>query len=217
MKNTEAKQFVDKIFQLIKESLSISDLERIPDIMDIPMKNRMDSNTYPQIKFKIEKEEINLLIHNNFINKNTFDFENNISEKINDPLIKLLYSILWKNGDLKKIKHVISGILNIDNENLIKDDGLVFFQFGKHLTKRNGEPIIDQHVIRAFAVHKTDESSEIEKIQLIKTLNKSHKTTISDYINWLKGSEINDSLKSIENYAYHIDKVLFATGKTIKN
>ena len=73
---------------------------------------------------------------------------------------KLLYSIIWKNGDLLKVKHIIQGILeseieNVDNndkEFVEKQDSLVFYQFGKYLTKKNNEPIIDQHVVRAFAV-----------------------------------------------------------------
>jgi hypothetical protein len=216
MNSTDAKKFVEKVFDLITKSSTTQDLENILDEMDIPKKNRMDSNTYPQINFKIDKKDINTLIKKNLINKNTLAFENNISENISDPLSKLLYSTLWKNGDLKKIKHIISGILNIDNEAYSQDDALVFFQFGKHLTKKNGEPIIDQHVIRAFAVKKSNDLMQIEKNQKIELLKKDHKHLIKEYIDWLRGSELNETLKSIPNYSYHIDKVLFATGKTIK-
>jgi hypothetical protein len=52
----------------------------------------------------------------------------------------------WKNNDLKKLKHIIEGI---KDENEYKKTGIVFYQFGKHL-RNIGEPIIDQHVLRAF-------------------------------------------------------------------
>ena len=68
-----------------------------------------------------------------------------------NPLEKLLYAIVWKNGDLLKLRHVIHGIVDSDVGRKGKN-GVVFYQFGKHLSKL-GKPIIDQHVLRAFAVY----------------------------------------------------------------
>jgi hypothetical protein len=63
------------------------------------------------------------------------EFVKNISSRLNDPLTKLLYATLWKNGDLKKIKHIIKGIRDGDTENDQQEDALFFYHFGKYLTK----------------------------------------------------------------------------------
>ena len=123
---------------------------------------------------------------------------------------KIFYSTAWKNGGLKKIKHIIQGIKegNSDNEN--KKEGLVFYQFGKYLTKTVGEPIIDQHVLRAFDIFQTDinDDNAITKSRKLETINKNHKGLIRNYKNWLKSNIINDSLRKETDYAYHIDKIL---------
>jgi hypothetical protein len=71
--------------------------------------------------------------------------------KINDlpPLTKLLYAVLWKNGDLAKVKHVVKGILDKRDES---DNSIIFYQFGRHLSEKKSEPIVDQHVLRAFGI-----------------------------------------------------------------
>ena len=128
----------------------------------------------------------------------------------------MLYSIVWKNGDLKKIKHIIKGISEVNDSSSEQDDALVFYQFGKYLTKNTGQPIIDQHVIRAFAVYKSTDYNRVEELQRLETLKKTHKPLINDYINWLQGDELSDEIKAISDYSYYIDKLLFATGKSIK-
>jgi hypothetical protein len=40
---------------------------------------------------------------------------------------------------------------------------------------------------------------------------------IRQYIAWLSSDELTNELKNEPDYSYHIDKLLFATGKTIKN
>jgi len=52
------------------------------------------------------------------------------------------------------LKHIISGIKNTSEVGYKKNDGLVFYQFGKYLTKKNNEPIFDQHNFRAYAIYK---------------------------------------------------------------
>jgi hypothetical protein len=145
-----------------------------------------------------------------------------------------MYSLIWKNGDLLKIKHIISGILGeviIDNnhteieveENNKTDENspLVFNQFGKYLNDKV-EPIIDQHVIRAFAVYKAkynvdSEINEVNENRQISTLKyKLHNQLVNEYKEWLISNEITSELKNIDGYKYYIDKLLFAAGKSIK-
>jgi polyhydroxyalkanoate synthesis regulator phasin len=216
MNRDEAKKFTDEIFRLIKKAKTIIDLEAIPDKLKIERKNKMDIKSYPEIKFSISEKEIQSLIQDKILDEN-LNFSENLSEKITNPLTKLLYATAWKNGDLKKIKHIIKGVKEAKNESYDQDDALVFFQFGKHLTKIEGQPIIDQHVIRAFGIYKCTENASIENLRKLSTLNKRHKTQINNYIKWLRSDELTEEIKLQKNYSYHIDKLLFATGKTIKS
>jgi CRISPR/Cas system CMR-associated protein Cmr5 small subunit len=216
MTHVEAKKFTNQVFDLIKISKTTEDIDKILDTLEIPSKNRMKSDAYPQIKFKFDQIDIDALINSDLIHKTTLTFKNDITEKLSDPLTKLLYSTVWKNGDLKKIKHIIKGAKDVNDNGNEQDDALVFYQFGKYLTKVPGQPIIDQHVIRAYAVYKSTDDNNIETLQKLETLKNTHKTIINDYINWLQSDELTIELKAISDYTYFIDKLLFATGKTIK-
>ena len=95
---------------------------------------------------------------------------------------------------------------------------MVFYQFGKYLTKKKGEPIIDQHVLRAFKLYLTDAKNDTEicKVRNLVTIGKNDVELIDDYKNWLTSEAISDELKRETDYAYHIDKILYAVGKKIK-
>ena len=132
MTHLEAKKFTNQVFDLIKKSETTEDIDKILDTLDIPIKNRMKSDAYPQIKFKLDNGDIDELINNDLIDKNTLTFKKDITEKLTDPLTKLLYSTVWKNGDIKKIKHIIKGIKEVNDNSNEQDDALVFYQFGKY-------------------------------------------------------------------------------------
>lgn len=105
MNSITAKNFIDNIFLQIRNSNSIADLENIIDNSGIPEKNKMNSFSYPKIDFQIDSAEIDFLIENGTLT-NDLEFTPQITSRISDPLTKLLYSIVWKNGDLKKEKHI---------------------------------------------------------------------------------------------------------------
>ena len=215
MTNSEAIKFTKGIFKYIKEAKSIRDLERIFDTAEELNRNKMSSESYPKINFEINYTEIKSLIEAKFIDDD-LNFAADISSMIKDPFTKLLYATLWKNGDLKKIKHIIKGIKDTEAENSDQENALVFHQFGKYLTKKPGEPIIDQHVIRAFALYiKTDEN-DILKFRKLQLLDKTCIPIINEYKKWLVSDELTEELKQEKDYTYFIDKLLFATGKTIK-
>ncbi len=134
MTDQQTKTFTTEIFDLIKKARTIAELETIADKLQIPEKNRMSTSSYPKIEFDIKPTEIEALIDKNLIHED-LSFETDITEKLTDPLTKLLYATAWKNGDLKKIKHIIKGILEAEKEHSVQDDALVFYQFGKYLTK----------------------------------------------------------------------------------
>ncbi|MCK9450762.1 MAG: hypothetical protein M0Q90_03655 [Bacteroidales bacterium] len=215
MTDQQAITFTTSIFDSIKKSKTISDLENIPDKLDIPKKNRMNIDGYPKIEFDIKPIEIETLINNGILDSE-LKFTTDITSKLSDPLAKILYATAWKNGDLKKVKHIIKGILDSENNDNDQDDALVFYQFGKYLTKKSGQPIIDQHVIRAYAIYCSTDNENVEKFRKLETLDKTHKTIINKYIQWLTSDNLTKELRSEKDYSYYIDKLLFATGKTIK-
>lgn len=213
MEDQEAKDLVNKIFSFICQARSIGDLEKIENCDEAIYKNRMDINSYPKIDFDITPKEIKEL------NEKEILINNSISEMSIcnlDPLTKLLYSLAWKNGDLKKVRHIDEGILDDENKSDEKEDGLVFYQFGKYLTKEKGQPIIDQHVLRAFAVYSKNDLTKVKALRAQSTINKKHKELIEKYKAWLISDKLNEELKQKEEYSYFIDKVLFALGKAIK-
>lgn len=200
------KEITNRVFEIIENAKSKDEILAIYTEVEILVKNKMDDHKYPKIEFKITNEDLQSLP-----NGSALDFSKEISKFLNDPISKLLYATLWKNGDLQKIKHIVKGIRNSGEENDEQEDALVFYQFGKYLTKTPGQPIIDQHVIRAFAVYKPEKSDTIEKICKMDTLNKKyHKEYIKNYKKWLS------DLGKDEEFNYEVDKVLFALGKTIK-
>ena len=60
-------------------------------------------------------------------------------------------------GDLKKITHIIEGY---NFWRRWKGNGITFYQFGKYLSNKKAEPIIDQHIIRAFGIYEADDDEK---------------------------------------------------------
>jgi len=215
MTDEQALKFTNDVFYLIRRAVSVSDLEAIPIEFDGLIENSLNNASYPKIQFSINSEEIQSLIENNSISED-LSLDKNISSKLSDPLTKLLYAMAWKNGDLIKLKHIIKGILDINSINIEQDEALVFYQFGKYLTK-TGQPIIDQHVIRAFAIYDSGNADQTRIFRKISSVNKTHKEIIILYKKWLASDELTLELRSEIDYRYYIDKLLFATGKAIKS
>jgi hypothetical protein len=117
-----------------------------------------------------------------------------------------------------KIKHILEGVKNHgESEITDKEDGLVFYQFGKYLSDKSSiEPIVDQHVIRAFKVYKSEDNQVdfFRRLQILK--GRKNQNYILEYKKWLLQESNSSDLKNHEDYIYHIDQILFALGKTIK-
>ncbi|WP_041735514.1 hypothetical protein [Dyadobacter fermentans] len=97
-------------------------------------------------------------------------------------------------------------------------DALVFYQFGKYLTGAVNQPIVDQHVIRAFSVYRAiRDGKDPAEYLAIKGVTKKHKPIIDQYKNWLLSDELSSKLKEENGYAFHIDRILFAAGKFVKS
>jgi hypothetical protein len=205
----EVLEKVKDVFRKIEDAQTVFALKSI--LKEFPDSVKLSEDDYPSIKFKISPEEISQLEKiENLIEENLITKHNELLDK--NPLAKILYAVLWKRNDLKKIKHVIKGIKSGENAG-DDDEALTFTQFGRFLAD-NKEPIIDQHVMRAFSCYQ----KPAEKIGSLRTLSllkgKDHVKLINKYKTWL--TELKPQLVKKPDYIYHIDKVLFALGKSIK-
>lgn len=219
--NTEMLSFVNGknidrnkyqiLFDEIEGSKTADNLTEIAKRYDL----KIDDKKYPKLDFYISKEEIAELKAQKKIsidesNSNYLSFNQNDL----DPLAKLLYSIIWKQGDLQKLKHIIAGIEDVDNIKEDKDNALVFYYFGNHLASKTEDkykyPIIDQHVIRAFNAYKL--SNNPVELDVIRKKTEIVKEDRHKYLEWIdsnfkdKGSD----------FLYYLDKLLFEIGKKIK-
>jgi len=188
-------KFLDEFFNDLTLSKSKEDLLNLFIKFNI---NRRNRDKYPDLEINISLEEIKKLEENSIITN-----ENNLNvllAKKTDltTLEKLLYAVVWKNGDLIKIKHIISGIYGNAGTT-----GKVFNQFGRFLSNKD-ELIIDQHVLRAFIYFKDKE--------IIKNINNKHFDLFTnDYKNWIYKNDVYKNNKNI------IDELLFEVGKKIKS
>lgn len=213
MTDKEAKNEVDEVFAKIKQATTTGQIDAL--ISGDIVKYQMDSETYPHLNFNITPADIEELQKADVLTKEGSLPNNFSNNKDLSPITKLLYAVLWKNGDLKKIRHIIQGILDADESTNDKESGLVFYQFGKFLTQ-TGQPIIDQHVLRSFGIYQNIELPIIDSLRNKSTINKNDKVLIERYKQWLKSDELTRSLRQQPDYSYHIDKLLFALGKMVK-
>jgi hypothetical protein len=211
MDTNKAQNLINEIFSGIESAANCQEIQALLNHQDIPDSCKMDLKKYPKIWYTISSEEIQNLIEKGILSKDFFLTEQ--ATKDMDTLSKLLYAVIWKNGDLRKIKHIVQGIINTDEVIEAEGNAIVFRQFGNFLNQ-TGEPIIDQHVIRAFALYRAKPES-FDRIRSIGILNKKHQPYVVEYKEWLKNG-IRGELKSQADYTYHIDQLLFAVGKAMK-
>ena len=210
LNNETAKTLVCEVFEKLSNANSVKDIESIVVNNKVLWKNRFNPSKYPELKISLSAAEIS-----NLVGRGILTNENKVSSQMEfsnlTPLEKILYSVLWKNGDLGKERHIVEGVTAacMDVDDLNRDKSLVFYQFGRHLANRE-EPIVDQHTIRAFLLFKYDGDEESE-ITRIRKIAKVGKEDLAQFKEWLNSH----SCKNIENQ-FHIDKDLFALGKAIK-
>jgi hypothetical protein len=217
MKNVKEK--VDDIFNSIKNASIKKELISIEGEFD---KYKIDINKFPKLDLNIDADKLKKLITKGVFRddfSSDYEISPNIMSELTTPLEQFLFAMAWKNGDLLKLKHIIKGFSDASNSINETESAFVFYHFGRHLANPDVDPIIDQHILRAFMVYKYDEndinSEEFNKILKFKTIGKQEKELIVRYKKWLKSDELSKVAK-IEDYGYYIDRILFALGKSIK-
>jgi hypothetical protein len=122
--------------------------------------------------------------------------------------------MVWKQGDLKKFKGIIDGLTS-DKDDIDLKKPFVFYQLGRHIA--HGEPMIDQHVVRAFKVFieqgklNTEDLSRASSKKMDNEIFSDKKSLYQQYIHWVKSLELK------KNEIFAIDKIMFALGKYLKS
>ena len=160
---------------------------------------------YPDLNFEFSQKEIEEFSESDLVD-NQYNIDGNKIDN-NNTLAKILYAYIWKQGGHEKIHHIIEGLNNVELEN--KRSAFVFTQFGRSLRNIN-EPIIDQHVIRAFKFYKTE-----YKDFKFNSIKKGQLDLVDEYKEWLrkKTEQINGNPMEIIS---KIDDILFCIGRELK-
>ncbi|MBW8683284.1 hypothetical protein [Chitinophaga rhizophila] len=204
---------MNKLIAVFEELLmckSTGEVDKLLERHNIDKKFHFPEKNYPKLTFKILPEEIITLKEKGILSE-----DNSLKDTTHFTTTeKLLYALVWKNGDLQKLKHIINGIL-ADADNDIAE-AVVFNQFGRYLSGRVHEPIIDQHVLRAFGVYmyRTDVLA-VERYRRMTIVTKNEGDLIKRYKHWIS-NELDTSLMAQQEYNVHVDKILFGLGRYIK-
>lgn len=216
----DAKAFIIELFAFINSSKTIQDLELIPKKINHghTLQKKMPGENFPRLRLKITDEDIKTLKEIGAISENkklTLNLANDGLEdgKKMSALEKLLYSMLWKNGDLGKEHHLISGILGGSH---YKKFGTVFYEFGGYLAGKHSY-ILDQHTLRCFAVRAAsdNEISTARNLDQIDGTDAKCLELIKSYREFYKDIILN-VLCDQTDYLYMVDRLLFAAGKLVK-
>jgi hypothetical protein len=215
MNPTECKALITHIFQSIALCTSPDEVDAILDSCAdrIPFSNRVKVELFPQITFDLSRADVQGMQNAGVLTKEGV-FAPNWLDHVHDPVARLLYAIAWKNGDLPKIKHIVQGVLADDDE--APSQAFVFHQFGRHLADK-AQPIVDQHVLRAFGIHQSTDEETWTSLRKMKTITEAHAHLIAEYRLWLQSDALQALLRAAPGYAWHVDQVLFALGKTVKS
>jgi len=199
-------------FQELEKLDSIEKLDSYIENNDIEINIDAFYTKYPVVDFRLSEAEISELKSKKIINADhTLDLQN----FPNDPLAKLLAAVMWKNGDIYKIQHLVDGITGMEGDRT--KYSLILKQYGASLASEQ-EPIVDQHVLRAFEIYRLKDVSfmKVEKIRRKSVYKSKDRPLMDDYKVWLKKVilKVPDSDKLV--FKEKLDKILFLLGKHVK-
>lgn len=224
-----AIELIKKVFSFIEKNelteSSLDDLTKELEEQSIDVsliksfkENKFNTKQYPKLNITIGCDKEGNIIqseieHLESISDKNFKKLTEHVEKSDDVYLKLLYAIVWKQGDLTKLDGIIKGITNKSDES---KTGTTFKSFGKHLRDKSN-PIIDQHVIRAYLAITDTNNQHLYAIRKLKDnfIDKKQKE-IENYKTWLNNIYQSTIHKDNIDFFYYVDQILFTLGKTIK-
>lgn len=213
---------MEKILSLLKALSTFTSQAELIEGIDtfITPKYHKDPSKYPRIPFQVSAEEIQKLQAAGWINTDTNEL---IPEKYveADPMTRLLFSMVWKQGDLLKVARIVDGILG--KQANLNSDRITFLEFGRYLRNPQQEVIVDQHVIRAYRVISFYEKNESlpdlnERREMAKkdAIKESDRELVESFRKWVGASPSFKHLRDEPGWRYAVDDFLFAFGKMVK-
>ncbi len=187
----------------IMKSRTEKDLQTLLEDAEI-RKHVMNKDRYHKLNLSISKDQLLSYFSSGLLRDDGSIDESKISQE--STATQLLYAFIWKAGDIQKVKYIVQGILNLEP---VPYSGMVLYYFGKHLADKS-HPIIDQHVVRAFALA-TDRSRFNTDILMRKDFD-----NIQAYLQWFQNG-LSPEISNSDECRYLVDQVLYALGKRIKN
>jgi hypothetical protein len=203
---------IKSLFAALEECNSLDSVNAFVASSNLSEQIKTFQTKYPLFDFSLTKSDINHLININVLND---DHTLNSTNFPSDPLCKLLAAVLWKNGDIKKVQHIVDGILEDSKDR--SEYSLIFKQYGASLANES-EPIVDQHVLRAFEIYSIEPYSEelVEKSRQKSLFKTKDKGLLDRYRNWFKQLVSKVPVSDRAEFSNIIDKVIFIYGKGVK-
>jgi hypothetical protein len=141
------KQKLQQLLEEIGDAIKNHKVLKLAKLVENEEKHPLHKsrNEYPDLPpFKITKADLAQI-------KELENFPNPLKKSQWTPFEKIFYAMLWKDGKLKSIKRIIEGIRAAFNDGTASPSKFIFVYhyFGRHLTNRFDEPLVDQHTMRA--------------------------------------------------------------------
>jgi hypothetical protein len=213
MNNLEVYNQFKKLFTDLEKCINLEALVQFVDSLNLSEQIKAFYEKYPTFDFRLNADDIKTLRDSGVITESNCLNPDKFPQ---DTLAKLLGAVLWKNGDIKKVQHLIDGITSASEDRT--EYSLIFKQYGASLASDN-EPIIDQHVLRAWEIYRLDSYSEdaMEKSRRKSIFKVADRHLLDQYRTWF--NQLLSKVPSSErgNYRDTIDKVIFIHGKAAKN
>ncbi|MFJ3057785.1 hypothetical protein [Herbaspirillum sp. NPDC087042] len=172
---------------------------------ELPKNFNMSVDEYPRLQMNFTQAELETLT--DYAKLNAAE----LLAKVSTPLERLIIAVVWKNGDLQKVRHIAEGLGYGLGRSVVMDKntpGPVFRQFGQHLAAPAQQPIADQHTLRAYRIHRDDCADDKAHLKDISTGSE-----IASYVAWVQKIS-GDQLS--QDRLYGFDQSMFALGRATK-
>lgn len=209
----EAYECIHLTFSQIEEAVSLKMLDAVIDEAGLREAYLKFFKKYPSVKPSLTVDELNVLKNEGLIDESNRLLLDKFAT--GTPTVKLLYSLLWKQGDANKLQHLVDGILNSSIAE--SDHTLILRQFGRNLASAE-EPIVDQHVLRAFEIFqlKSFDEKAVQALRKKGVYKRTDENLLTSYKKWLYKSRTRFSTEDLSPANDMIDKILFLIGKRVK-
>lgn len=213
MTTIEVYNKIKNLFAELEKCGSFNELISFVQLSNLTEQVKSFYDKYPKFDFTLTPGDIKHLQDSEVIT--SFNTLNPVKFPA-DPLAKLLVAVLWKNGDILKVQHIIDGIIGEPGDR--SDHSLIFKQYGASLANIE-EPIVDQHVLRAFEIYCLVSYSEqaVEKSRGKSLFKSVDRPLLNKYRTWFTHLLSNVPLAERDRFGNTIDKIIFIHGKAVKH